>query len=104
MRAETSAVDVKGHILIPGMVYPFDTPTGFSLGMTLRQFYAAQALMGWVASTAGTPTANLIGKAAEFSFKAADNLIAFEKAEAAGKPETIVGRPSTIVGRPKLVG
>jgi len=98
MKADSGSVDIVGHIYLPGMAYPSDTPVGFSPGMTLRQFYAGQAIMGFI-SASNVPASNLMGgKLAEYAFKLADSLIAYEKGEATGKP------PTTIVGRPKLVG
>ena len=71
------------EILASPYAYPSTTALGVSLGLTIRQHYASQALIGFL--SAGGPVANLIGgKGIEYCFKVADNMIAFEKAEKAG--------------------
>jgi hypothetical protein len=103
MHAATNKVEVIGRVYMPGQAYPSDTPIGFSPGMTLRQYYAGQAVTGFIAAS-NVPASNLMGgKLAEYAFKLADSLIKFEKDEAAGKKPPIVGSPAvprqlTVVG------
>lgn len=66
---------------LPGYAFPGTSPDGISLGMTLRQWYAGQAIVGFVSSN---PAANLIGRLPQFCFRLADSMIAFEAAEVAG--------------------
>lgn len=73
---------IAGHVHLPSQAFPSDTPIGFSAGMTLRQYYAAQAMMGFI--SAGQPAANLVGRLAQYSFQVADSMIAYEQKEAAG--------------------
>lgn len=80
--AQTGNVRVIGHVHLPDMAYPSDTPNGFSEGMTLRQWYAGQAMTGFIASQA--PAANLIDRLAYYCFKAADSMMAYEVQEKTG--------------------
>ena len=57
--------------------------------MTLRQYYAAQALTGLLSNAV---LANLQGRA-ELCFQIADSMIAFEQAQAAGIPAVPAGTP-----------
>lgn len=79
---------VNARWLIPNQAFPFDLPIGFSPGMTMRQYYAASALQGFIA---GNPAANLIGKVAEYCWKVADSMIKAEQMQAEGMQPPIAG-------------
>jgi hypothetical protein len=82
MEARSASVDITGHVLV-NSAFPFDNPAGFSPGMTLRQYYASQAIIGFITSS---PAANLIGgDLAAYCFKVADSMIRHEAKEATGQ-------------------
>jgi hypothetical protein len=76
-------VDVRGYVQQPDYAFAFDLPMGYSPGLTKRQYYAGQALVGFIA--AAPPASNLIGTVAGYCFRVADSMIQFEIDEAAGK-------------------
>lgn len=82
LQAQAGSVNITGRIYIPGQAFPSDTPMGYSGGMTLRQWYVGQAMMGLISYLG--PTANLVGRLADISFRVADSMLEFEKKEQAG--------------------
>jgi len=67
------------QVLSSPFAYPSTSAFGISLGLTKRQFYAAQLATGFVSSGVA---ANLTGgQLAEWCFKAADSMIQFELSE-----------------------
>jgi len=80
--AEAGAVATSGVTIHREYAYPFDNAAGVSTGMTLRQWYAGQALVGFIAAGRA---ANLIGRLPQFCFKLADSMIELEQAEMSGK-------------------
>ena len=75
MVASVGEVGVVGDILLSGQAFPSVTPMGFSPGMTLRQWYAGQAMLGFASNSV---IANLIGKVSAYAFKVADSMIEYE--------------------------
>ena len=75
MVASVGEVDIVGDILLSGQAFPSVTPMGFSPGMTLRQWYAGQAMLGFASNSV---IANLIGKVSAYAFKVADSMIEYE--------------------------
>jgi hypothetical protein len=90
---------VSGHVTISGQLvtfdyaYPFQGKIYTSPGLTKRQYYAAMAMQGFVASNA--VVANLIGKISDYSFKLADSMIAAEKQQEEGVTPPIAGQAKT---------
>lgn len=78
MQTAVGNVDITGHVFLPDQAFPSDTHAGFSVGMTLRQFYAAHAMQGFISNSVA---ANLIGKIAPYCFKVADSLLEYEANE-----------------------
>jgi len=71
------------EVLASPYAFPSSTAFGVTMGLTIRQHYASQAMVGFIANQ--SPAANLLGgKLAEYCFKAADSMIAFERGEKAG--------------------
>jgi hypothetical protein len=70
------------EVLASPFAYPSTTAFGISMGMTLRQFYAAHAAQGFLAKGI---VGNLIGVGADLAFRVADSMIEFEAAERAAK-------------------
>jgi hypothetical protein len=90
MAANVGSVEVIGHILREDLVFPSDGPHGFAPGLTKRQWYAGQAMVGFIsAAPANAPLMG--GRLAEYSFKVADSMLALEAAEEAGKTPPLVG-------------
>ena len=89
MQVSPGMVNAAGLIQLPGQAFPSNTPAGFSPGMTLRQYYAAQAMMGFISAT--PPAGNLVGRLSEFAFTVADSMIAYEVREAEGYRPPLVG-------------
>jgi hypothetical protein len=90
MKANVGSVEVIGHILREDLVFPSDGPHGFAPGLTKRQWYAGQAMVGFIsAAPANAPLMG--GRLAEYCFKAADSMLALEAAEEAGKTPPLVG-------------
>jgi len=94
LAAHTAHVEVKGQLVTFDYAFPFLGPNVTSPGMTIRQFYAGQALMGFIASQA--PAANLIGKVAPYCFTVADSLLEFERKESEGIKVPIAGTPRRV--------
>jgi hypothetical protein len=91
LHTKLGGVGITGQLVTRDFAFPFDGKVYTSPGMTLRQWYAGQAIIGFC-SVANTTTANLMGgKLAEYVFKLADSLIAFEAREAAGYQRPPVG-------------
>lgn len=90
LRAESGAPTIISGNYLPGYAFPGDTPAGFSHGMTMRQYYAGQAIVGFIAAS-NVPATNLVGRLADFCFTLADSMIAYEQREAAGYVRPIVG-------------
>jgi hypothetical protein len=78
------AVDevATAEVLASPFAYPSTTAFGISMGMTIRQFYAAHAAQGFLAKGI---VGNLIGIGADLAFRVADSLIEFEERERAAK-------------------
>lgn len=84
-------VGITGQLVTRDFAFPFDGRVYTSPGMTLRQYYAGQAIIGFC-SLPNTTASNLMGgKLAEYVFKLADSLIAFEASEAMGYHRPPVG-------------
>jgi hypothetical protein len=82
MIARTPAtIESTGETIHHEYAFPFSNAAGISPGMTLRQWYAGQAAMGFISAN---PAANLVGKLSQLAFRVADSMIAFERREAAG--------------------
>lgn len=97
MKAQTNDLtDIRGQAISFDYAYPFEGRNLASPGMTLRQFYASQAMMGFIA--AAPPAANLVGALANFSFQVADSMIHYERAEKAGFKHPMAGsKPRRVV-------
>jgi hypothetical protein len=97
--------DVSGQLITFDFAYPFEGLHLMSPGMTLRQYYAAQAMLGFIAGS-NVPASNLVGKVAAFAFTAADSMIAFEAKERAGYLMPVAGSdrnaPATSVTIPEV--
>ena len=78
---------VTGHVVVDEFAFPFDNPVGISGGLTKRQFYASQALIGFISNSIA---ANLIGNVAAYCFKVADSMVAEEEK---GIPTPAVSAP-----------
>ena len=97
MKVQTNDLtDIKGQAISFDYAYPFEGQNLSSPGMTIRQYYASQAMMGFIA--AAPPAANLVGALANFSFQVADSMINYEKAEKAGFKHPMAGsKPRRVV-------
>lgn len=103
LKAQTSAVDVSGQLITHDYFHPFEGLHLTSPGLTIRQWYAGQALTGFIANSQ-RPAANLIGKVADYCFKVADSMIAYEAKQKAGElTPPAGGRPMPPVQPPPVV-
>src|SRR5207342_3969110 len=69
--------------------YPFAGSDYVCPGMTMRQWYATNAMLGFISSN--TSAANLVGRVAVYAFQVADSMIAFEEKERQGYTIPVVG-------------
>jgi hypothetical protein len=84
------------EVLASPYVYPSTTAFGISLGLTIRQFYAGQAMTGFIASNA--LASNLVGRLPDYAFRVADSMIEYERQNPAHKPQPNVAK---LAGTPK---
>lgn len=98
MRVYGTAPVIRGDIYTYDYAYPGITPLGTSQGLTKRQWYAGQALMGLMANpdTLNMPGQSLTnpggGKGlALMAFAAADAMLDYEIAEAEGWTPPLAG-------------
>jgi len=89
LEAHVGNVDITGQLVIRDFAFPFQGKTYTNTGLSIRQWYAGQAMVGFLSGKA--VNANLIGTLATYAFKVADSMIAFEEAESDGTPQPIVG-------------
>ena len=89
LQVHTDTVKVKGVLVSNDFAYPFIGQQTISTGLTKRQWYAGQAMMGFIASQA--TSSNMLKTLAPYCFKAADSMIEFEAKEADGVKPPIVG-------------
>jgi hypothetical protein len=96
-------LDVSGQLVTHDYFHPFEGLHLTSPGLTIRQWYAGQALTGFIANSQ-RPAANLIGKVADYCFKVADSMIAYEAKQAAGTlTPPAGGRPNPPVAPPPSI-
>jgi len=80
---KTNEVDIEGQLVSFDFAYPHTGTKYTTPGLTIRQYYAAQAMMGFI-SASNVSAAQLAGKVAAYAFTAADSMIAYEEKERAG--------------------
>jgi hypothetical protein len=82
LTAHAGHLEVTGQLISFDYFHPFEGLHLTSAGITKRQWYAGQAMVGFISNAVA---ANLLyGQLAEWCFRAADSLIAHEAKEAAG--------------------
>ena len=89
MRACLGHVEVSGQLIIFDYAYPFAGKNYTNPGLTMRQWYATHAMLGFISSN--TSAANLVGRVAVYAFQVADSMIAFEEKERQGYSIPVVG-------------
>jgi len=86
-------VSVSGQLLTREFAFPFEGRNYTSPGLTIRQYYASQAIVGFISAPNATAANLMGGRLAEYCFKLADSMLEYEAREALGYMPPLVGTP-----------
>ena len=104
LHASSGHVEIDGQLIIFDFAHPFVGANYISPGLTKRQWYAGQAMTGFIAAS-NVSAANLVGRLAAFCFTAANSMIAYEQNERNGYQMPMAGAdrnaPATPVTPPE---
>jgi len=83
-------------VILPGgaqddYAYPSTTPVGTHLGVTVKQYYATEAMIGFI--TGGVAQNLTSGQLAEWSFQVAESMVVQDRMKASGINRPPAGTP-----------